>query len=1225
MKTYNTYFDSSEQFTAFVHAHQIVDNKRLLIQMFTSLFDKQQILTIRDTIITLFPNAVLIGATTDGEICSGRVTVGRTVISLTQFTETFLLSTLIEGEGPSLLLGKKLAYQLMKEGGTLLITFSDGTYCNGEDYLKGISEVQPELIVSGGMAGDNARFQNTYVFTEKQITSQGAVGVLLCNPELQIHTDYNFNWSPIGKLMTITQAEGNRIYTIDHIPASDIYAHYLGKDIARKLPEIGVEFPLIIQNNNYNVARAVLAKHSDGSLSFAGNFMPGDTVRFGYGDAEMILNHSLDTYTQMSTHPVESIFIYSCMARRRFMPDLIEEEILPLQQLTDVVGFFTYGEFFSGKGQSILMNQTTTILALSESPLPKYCILGKIEKKVFPIKNYQKSLKALSHLLNVTTRELGDENKRLEEKAFLLEAKKEALQRVQEIGHFGSWEVDLQTKRSVWSTTSYHIYGLDPETTHPTLETFFSLVVPEDRVRVEEALEEAYDGEIKTVCVRATHTDGRQITLQINGKLLFNEKNIPVKLVGTTLDITELVKLQSYNEELVSILEHSNNEIYIIEKGTYRYLYVNHAALKRLGYTREEMYTMNILDINKTLSVAEVKHMENHLVEKGMLFNRTVHTTKRGDTYPVQSYIQYSTYQNKEVGIIFDIDITELVKAEQKQKRQAKILEQIHDSVVSTDLEDMIMTWNHGATMIHGYTAEEMIGRSVHSLYLAEDLPYFQYMKEEALTHGFFQGEIRKQTKDGQLIYTQISISLLKDEQDEVIGLTRFTQDITEKKKIEKQLNEQAALLNYQAHHDALTALPNRILFDNRLQQAIRDAEKDKKLLGILFVDLDNFKQINDTLGHHMGDKVLKIVAKRFQNCIREKDTLARLGGDEFTLLIQGFSTAEDISAVAKKIISVLKPKIVLDNNELYITASIGISMYPQDALLKHDLLKYADTAMYKAMYEVKYAFRFYSTEMTTEALKKAEIEAGLRRALDQNELMVYYQPKIDVQQRKIIGLEALVRWEEPVLGQILPDYFISIAEESHLIVEIDQYVMLQAIKDMKAWYDAGFSPGILSLNLSLKQLMHENFMHYLLETIQKIDFKISWLEFEITESQMMDDPEKSIHILEMLNSLGAKVAIDDFGTGYSSLAHLKRFPVKTLKIDRSFIKDLPEDEEDRAITKAIIALAKSLNLEIVAEGVETEEQKAYLLENGCYYIQGYYYSKPVSKEEMTEFIKEFI
>ena len=1221
MKTYNTYYSDLTDFNDFIQKHHIRDNPKLLIQIFTAITHEKKISKLIYDITSIFPSAHIIGSTTDGEICSGRVSTGMTVISLSQFERTTLKVSFVDNCKQSYQTGQKLAQDLCQSSTKLIITFTDGLNCNGEDYLNGISSVSKDVIIAGGMAGDNAQFQKTFIFSKEQISTTGAVGVALINQDLYIHTSHSFNWLSIGKAMKITRVEKNRIYTIDHLPAYNIYKKYLGRDVAENLPAIGVEFPLIIQKEGHAIARAVLVKHDDGSLSFGGSFNLNDMVKFGYGDSEMILNHSIDSQYDIHNKAVESIFIYSCMARRRFMPNLIENEIRPFQQLADVAGFFTYSEFFSFQSKKELLNQTMTLLGISESKEIKKEKIH-IKSKTNPLNEYQKSIKALSHLLNITTKEMADEYKSLEKKTAVIEAQKESLRVAQKVGHFGSWEIDLITKKAIWSEESYLIYKMDPKTTKPTLDTFISRVIEEDKHLVAENMQALLSGGVKSAQLRIKRDDDIIITVLINAKIIFNKTGQAVKMIGTTLDISEQIKLKKENDELATIIEYSSNEIYIVEKVSYNYIYVNKKALETLGYTREELYSMNLFDINKSFTFEKLKSIESTYKENPSLVNRTIHTKKDGTTYPVQSYIQYRTFNNKEVIVMLDVDISDLISAEQKQKRQAQILEQIHDSVISTDLNGIITHWNQGATIIHGYKEKEMIGKSIELLYLEKDLEKAQWMRQQALLYDVYHGQIRKKTKNGNIIYTDVSISVLKDDNGKVIGLTRYSQDTTHKKEIENKLKIQTKLLNFQAYHDPLTELPNRTLFDDRLQQSITNAQLHNEKFGLLFIDLDNFKQINDTLGHHYGDEILKIVAKRLSTCVRKEDTLSRLGGDEFTVLVQNLKTAESIAKIAQKIIESLKPKIVIETHELHITASIGISLYPKDSVLKNDLLKYADTAMYKAKDEGRNNYQFYSEEMTLLAFERAMMETNLRKAIKEKEFVVYYQPQIDARDNSIIGLEALVRWKHPEMGLIFPDKFISLAEDIGFIVELDHLVMKQAMIDISKWYKEGLTPGILSLNLSIKQLMDEAFIGHLNKTIKETNFNIEWLKFEITESQMMLDPMKSIGVLKQLHKLGIQIAIDDFGTGYSSLAYLKRLPVNTLKIDQSFIQDLPDDEEDRAISKAVIALAESLNLSIIAEGVENPRQVEYLLSNGCHYIQGYYYSKAITQKEMTQYIK---
>jgi len=434
-----------------------------------------------------------------------------------------------------------------------------------------------------------------------------------------------------------------------------------------------------------------------------------------------------------------------------------------------------------------------------------------------------------------------------------------------------------------------------------------------------------------------------------------------------------------------------------------------------------------------------------------------------------------------------------------------------------------------------------------------------------------------------------------------------------------RELNKQKDILRYQANHDTLTNLPNRTLFNDRLTKCIQRAKRHKKQFALLFLDLDRFKAINDSLGHQVGDKVLKEVANRLQSFIREDDTLARLGGDEFTIILEELKNNRDVGIFAQKLLDSLEKSFDIANQKLYISTSIGISLYPKDSLSIDNLIKYADSAMYKAKDEGRNNYQFYSEEMTQLAFERVVLETGLRLAIKNKEFLVYYQPQIDASSDRLIGIEALVRWKHPTLGIVPPSKFIPLAEDTGLIIDIDKFVMNEAMRQVSRWYEKGYNPGVLSLNISKKYLNEQNFLGIIIEIISTCKFKKEWLELEITENQVMQKAQESILKLNQLNKIGIKIAIDDFGTGYSSLSYLKRLPISTLKIDQSFIRDILHDEEDLAITKAIIALAKSLNLELIAEGVESIEQKELLLTHGCKNIQGYLYSKPIVGSEFEK------
>ncbi len=483
----------------------------------------------------------------------------------------------------------------------------------------------------------------------------------------------------------------------------------------------------------------------------------------------------------------------------------------------------------------------------------------------------------------------------------------------------------------------------------------------------------------------------------------------------------------------------------------------------------------------------------------------------------------------------------------------------------------------------------------------------------------------------GKLLYLEVYKAPFYDSEGKVLGTVGTGRDITELKNIQLDLQEslrilekQREQLEFQANHDALTGLPNRVLFMDRLNQFIELSKRTGKVMAVLFIDLDSFKEINDSLGHDIGDKVLVEVSNRMKMHMRSSDTLSRLGGDEFSIILNNLTDTEDITNIIINGMESFKKPFLVDNNTLHISMSVGISLYPNDGDTAHSLLKNADAAMYKAKQNGRNTYSFYDEEMTKKAYERIFLETELRKALKNDELTVYYQPQMNAGNEKVVGMEALVRWIHPEMGMIFPDRFIPLAELTGMIVSLDRVVMTKAIKEFKKWYELGLNPGKISLNLSIKQLEEEDFFDFIKELVESSECLFKNIEFEVTETQVMNNPEESISALRKLNDLGINISIDDFGTGYSSLSYLKRLPINKLKIDKSFVDNLPNDPEDSAITKTIVSLCKSLSLDVIAEGVETQEQKEFLLANGCSLIQGYLYSKPIPAQEMQKFLEKY-
>ncbi len=435
-----------------------------------------------------------------------------------------------------------------------------------------------------------------------------------------------------------------------------------------------------------------------------------------------------------------------------------------------------------------------------------------------------------------------------------------------------------------------------------------------------------------------------------------------------------------------------------------------------------------------------------------------------------------------------------------------------------------------------------------------------------------------------------------------------------------QNLRENESHLDHLAHHDPLTDLPNRLLFKDRLEHAIANAKRNSTKVALLFLDLDRFKTINDSLGHNCGDRLLCEIAGRLQACCRGSDTVARLGGDEFILLLESVSSRAQITAVAEKVLKQVALPVAVEGHKLSTTTSIGISLWPNDAEEAEALMKAADAAMYRAKEMGRGSYQFYTADMDARAHELLLLESSLRQALEQEQILLHYQPQIELASGRLIGFEALIRWDHPEHGLLLPNAFIPLAEETGLIEPIGEWVIETACRQNKIWQDCGYPPVRMAVNISARQFRHSDLLEWIQTALQQTGLAANWLELELTESMVMGNTESAILIMQALKNLGVHLAIDDFGSGYSSLAYLKRFPISKLKIAQAFISDLLDDNNDAAIAASVIALAQSMNLEVIAEGIENSAQLELLAQKGCQQGQGYYFSKPLSTEAVPNY-----
>jgi len=550
---------------------------------------------------------------------------------------------------------------------------------------------------------------------------------------------------------------------------------------------------------------------------------------------------------------------------------------------------------------------------------------------------------------------------------------------------------------------------------------------------------------------------------------------------------------------------------------------------------------------------------------------------------------------------------------------QTQILDQIHESVITMDLTGFITSWNKGAEKLFGYAAVEIIGRNIIFLYENEEDEDDEYpLQDTFLQHGGREMEVRRRKKSGEIFWASLSLSSLRDNAGQPIGLIGYFMDITERKQAQEKIH-------YLAYYDALTGLPNRTLFMKLVDQSLVAVNRNGSHSALLFIDLNRFKPINDTLGHAIGDQLLQLVAIRLKEALREDDVVARLGSDEFAVGLFDINQHYHAGFVAQKILYAMEHPYLVEEHELRIGASIGISIYAQDGSDAETLLRLADIAMYRAKKSGENeqgSYAFYSQEMNRSALSRLHIETGLRRAIGNNELLLYYQPKVDIQNGRIVGAEALVRWQHPERGLVLPSEFIPIAEESKLVMRLGEWVLEAACQQAAAWHRAGLAPVRVAINVSAGEFTL-SLPDRVQAALNRHAISAAWLELEITESMLMTSTDDVIAIMEEITALGVTLSLDDFGNGYSSLSYLKRFPIHTLKIDRSFIMGIPDDPNDCAIASAIIGIAKQLQHRVIAEGVENAEQLAFLQRQGCEEIQGYFFSRPVAPLEMGHMLSE--
>jgi len=748
-----------------------------------------------------------------------------------------------------------------------------------------------------------------------------------------------------------------------------------------------------------------------------------------------------------------------------------------------------------------------------------------------------------------------------------------------------------------------------------------------------------------------------------------DDKNVDVEVKFSALganqymvearDITDRKRtaetLKDSEQRLRGILDTVADAIITItEKGTI--LSFNNAAERIFGYSRHEVMGGNVsLLVPAPHAANHDQYLANYINTGkkkiiGMIDREESGVRKDGTLFPMELAVTELRHGSKRffTGIVRDItvrkhaedelkrahneleervlertrelrqEITERHRAEDGLRLAGEVIESLAEGVAIIDEHFCITSINPAYTAISGYTPKDLLGKSPknHTV-LSKDGDLFGEMWRALQKRGHWESEYWNQHKNGDKYAERLSVTTITNSENDIHQYAVIISDITKRKQDEERIL-------YQANYDNLTGLPNRSLFVDRLNQSIVTMGRSKKNLGLLFIDLDGFKLVNDTLGHAVGDLLLQEASKRLSDCIRTGDTVARLGGDEFTIIMPNLDEPKNAPLLAQRVLDALSEPFSLGGHETFVSGSIGITVFPDDAKDAQTLLKNADAAMYLAKEKGKANYQFFTSDMNNQVQERLVVKTGLTKALESQEFKLLYQPKLDLLNNRIIGAEALMRWESPELGLVSPVKFIPILEETGMVIEVGAWAIRKACEQHLQWLEQGIPPIKIAVNLSARQLRDTSFVDIVKSALKDYGLPPSALEIEITESMIMSDARVIVAALEELHDFGINISMDDFGTGYSSLSYLKRFPIDTIKIDRSFVSDIHNSHDDAEIIHTIINMGQNLNRRIIAEGVEMKEQLDILKEFNCDEIQGYFFSKPLEHGVFKTFVENF-
>ena len=849
-----------------------------------------------------------------------------------------------------------------------------------------------------------------------------------------------------------------------------------------------------------------------------------------------------------------------------------------------------------------------------------------------PIRNEQTEITGITAILEDITnqkeseRKLGASQAREEDMEAQLQRSEERMRLAFDAAKIGCWDWDLVTSKMVWSATGSRQMGL-PEDAATGFEIFMSSVHHEDRKAIEETIETiVHDTKSHTVPYRMFWPDGSLHWRSVTGRALYDNTGRPVRMIGVGMDLDDS---KAANDQLLlqaAALQAAANSIVITDK-TGTILWTNQAFSKLTGYASEEALGQNPRLLKS--GQQDSAFYENLWVTiaagktwQGEVINRR----KDGSLYTEEMTITPVRIGSGEIThyVAIKQDITARKIAEDRLRRaEEKYRSIFEDAVVGifqTTPEGRLVSINRALARMHGYDSPEQLMAEVSDAgQLFVDPKAMQelarLLKKDRVLHSF-QYEVY--SKDGSKKWILANARAVCDADGNVVLHEGTVEDITERKAAEAQVQ-------FLAYYDALTGLPNRTLLRDRILVALAGARRHREKVALLFLDLDHFKTINDSLGHSIGDLLLKEVAERLKKLTREPDTVARLGGDEFLVLMTAINETADAVVLAERIVNAMAAEFVIQGHLLNVSCSVGISIFPDDGEEAEYLFKNADLAMYDAKEHGRNNFQLFTQEMNVQAVERMTLESSLRSALEKNEFFLVYQPQANLATGEIIGCEALIRWRHPELGVVPPNKFIPIAESSGLIIPIGEWVLRTACAQARQWQDQGLLAVPVAVNVSAVQFRQKGFLQLIETVLREANLAPQYLELELTESLILSNADVVLFMLQQLREMGVRLSIDDFGTGYSSLSYLKQFPVYKLKIDGSFVQDVGVDQDDAAIVGSILSMAKSLGLKVVAECVENEEQVSFLRAHHCDEIQGYYFSRPLPADELADKLRKCV